>query len=308
MQPECLLDRRLEHGDLAQRLVAHVGPAGVELVELLHHRVHRAGIAQQFDERPRRGARCGVVPGEHHRDEHAGDLVGGERGVAVFVAHRQQHVDEVHVVLVGCRLREPLGLDALDPLHQRGPGRVTTAEALDVEVGIDERQRVGALFEVVEQVRIGHVEFLAELVSDQARRGGVDEQLGEPVEQVDLSLVVPLLDHPGHLGRDRLRVAAHELVAQRLVVEHPAAFLGSGVEDHSLTEHGGHEGIRRCLVELLVRGAEEHLVGLGTGEQHDVLVGKSELADVAALRAHPAHEADRIRAQLLEVAGSAVVP
>ena len=82
-------------------------------------------------------------------------------------------------------------------------------------------------------------------------------------------------------------VAPHELVPQRLVVEHLAAAFGRGVEDHPLAEHRGHERVGLGLVEDLLGGPEEELVGLGPGQQHHVPVGQAEHADVAALGTDP---------------------
>ena len=82
-------------------------------------------------------------------------------------------------------------------------------------------------------------------------------------------------------------VAAHELVPQRLVVEHLAAALGRRVEDHALAEDRRHERVGLGLVELLLGRPEEELVGVGPGQQHHVAVGQPELADVAALGPHP---------------------
>ena len=103
-------------------------------------------------------------------------------------------------------------------------------------------------------------------------------------------------------------VAPHELVAQRLVVEHLPPALGGGVEDHTLAEDRGHERIGLGLVEGLFGGPEEELVGLGAGEQHHVAIGQPELAHIAALVAHPAHEADGVAPELLEVPVLALAP
>ena len=97
-------------------------------------------------------------------------------------------------------------------------------------------------------------------------------------------------------------MALHLLAAQRRVVQHLLAALGAGVEHHALAEDRRHERVGLGLVEVLVGGPEEELVGLGAGEQDDVLVGQLEPADVAALLADPLHQADRVGAQLLEVA------
>ena len=99
VQAQGLFDGRLQSGHVPQRLVAHLLAVGVELVELGPHRGQLVGMAQQLDERPRRGARGGVVPGEHHRDEHARDHVGGEARRAVLLADRHQDVEEVAVVV-----------------------------------------------------------------------------------------------------------------------------------------------------------------------------------------------------------------
>ncbi len=114
-------------------------------------------------------------------------------------------------------------------------------------------------------VKIGEspVELVAEPLSDQTGRRRVDRQLGEQVEQVDLAFRIPARDHVLDLGRDLLCVAAHELVFQGLVVEHLRAALGRRVEDDAFAEDRGHERIGLGLVELLLGGAEELLVGLG---------------------------------------------
>ena len=98
------------------------------------------------------------------------------------------------------------------------------------------------------------------------------------------------------LVRDGGGVAPHELVAQGLVVEHLAPALGRRVEDHAFAEDRRHEGVGLGLVEHLLGGPEEQLVGLGPGEQHHVAVGQPELPDVAALVADPAHEPDGVDA------------
>src|SRR6202034_733719 len=74
-----------------------------------------------------------------------------------------------------------------------------------------------------------------------------------------------------------------------------------GVEHHSLTKDRGHERVRPGLVEVLVRGAEEELVGVRPGQQDDRPPGQVEPAHVAALIPHPAHESYRIAAPLLQV-------
>ena len=77
---------------------------------------------------------------------------------------------------------------------------------------------------------------------------------------------------------------------------------GIGVEHHALAEDRRHEGVGLGLVEVGVGGAEEELVGLGAGQQDDLLVGQLEPADVAALVADALHQADRVGAEFLEVA------
>ena len=111
-----------------------------------------------------------------------------------------------------------------------------------------------------------------------------------------------------HLVGDGGGVAPHELVPQRLVVEHLPTALREGVEDHALAEDGGHERVGLGLVEHLLGGPEEELVGLGPAQQHHVPVGQAELPDVAALGPDPGHEADRVDPQLLEVAVLAASP
>ena len=146
------------------------------------------------------------------------------------------------------------------------------------------------------------VELLAELQADQARRGGVDGQLGEEVEQVDLAFVAPVGDHLLDFALDGGGVALHLLAAQRRVVQHLLAPLGAGVEHHALAEDRRHERVGLGLVEILVGGPEEELVGLGAREQDDVFVDELEPADVAAFVADALHQSDRVGPELLEVA------
>ena len=108
--------------------------------------------------------------------------------------------------------------------------------------------------------------------------------------------------------RDRRRMAPHELVAQRLVVEHLPPALGGGVEDDPLAEDGRHERVGLGLVERLLGGPEEELVGLGPGEQHDVAAGQPELADVAALGAGPPHEPDGVAPKLVQMSVLVLAP
>lgn len=259
-------------------------------------------MADQLDQRPRRGPGTGVVPGEHQRDEHPGDLVGGEPRLAVLVLDRHQHVEHIAVGLVLGRVGQPLVHDLLHQRNEFHPRLVASFEALDRQVGIDVAQRVGAAFQVVVVLGEPVVELLAELQPDQARRRGVDGQLGEEVEQLDLALVPPVGDHLLDLALDGAGVALHLLAAQRRVVQHLLAPLGAGVEHHALAEDRRHERIRLGLVEILVGGAEEELVGLGAREQDDVLVHQLEPADVAALVAHALHQTDWVGAEFLEVA------
>ena len=76
---------------------------------------------------------------------------------------------------------------------------------------------------------------------------------------------------------------------------------GAGVEHHTLAEDRRHERVGLGLVEFLVGGTEEELVGVRAGEQDDVLVGQLEPADVAAFVAGPLHQPDRIGAELLQM-------
>ena len=181
-------------------------------------------------------------------------------------------------------------------------------EALDVGVGVDEGDGVGALLQVVEELGEAPVELLAEPLADEAGRRGVDEELGEPLEHVDLALVLPGGHHALDLTGDGGGVAPHELVAQRLVVQHLPPSLGRRVEDHALTEDRGHEGIGLGLVEDLLGRPEEELVRLGTAEQYHVTGGQPEHPDVAALVPDALHEGDRVDPEFLEVAGGPFTP
>ncbi len=97
-------------------------------------------------------------------------------------------------------------------------------------------------------------------------------------------------------------MALHLLAAQCGVVQHLLAALGAGVEHHALAEDRRHERVGLGLVEILVGGTEEELVGLGARQEDDVLVDQLEPADVTALLADALHQTDWVGAELLEVA------
>ena len=89
-------------------------------------------------------------------------------------------------------------------------------------------------------------------------------------------------------------MAAHELVTQRLVVEHLAPPFRWSVEDDTLTEYRRHERIRLGLVEHLFRSAEVGLVRFWPGEKNHIASCEAELADIPAFGADPLHEADGV--------------
>ena len=93
----------------------------------------------------------------------------------------------------------------------------------------------------------------------------------------------------------------HLLTAQSRVVQHLLAALGAGVEHHALAEDRRHERIGLGLVEILVGGTEEELVGLGAGQEDDGLVDQLEPADVTAFLTNAIHQSDWVGAELLEV-------
>ena len=109
MQPQCLLDGRFELGHRPQGLIADLLAVGVEGVEFLGDPGHGVGVAEEFDEGPRRCSRRRVMAGEHHRDEHAGHHIGRELGTAVFVTDGHEDVEEVAVLVGGGRSAAPGG-------------------------------------------------------------------------------------------------------------------------------------------------------------------------------------------------------
>src|SRR6202011_259539 len=98
---------------------------------------------------------------------------------------------------------------------------------------------------------------VAELRADEARRRGVDGQLGEELQQVDLAFVAPVGDHPPYFVLDRRRVTLHLLAAQCGVVQHLLAALRAGVENHALPEDRRHERVRLAWSRFLSAAREE---------------------------------------------------
>ena len=97
-------------------------------------------------------------------------------------------------------------------------------------------------------------------------------------------------------------MSAHELVAQRAVAHGLLALLGRGVEDHAGSEDRLHERIGGGLVELLVGRAEERLLRRGSVEHHEPVTREVDLADLAALVVHALQQAQRVAAQLEQMA------
>ena len=99
-------------------------------------------------------------------------------------------------------------------------------------------------------------------------------------------------------------MAAHHVAAQRLVPQRLAAALGRGVEDHALAEDRRHERVRLGLVQVLVGGAEEVLVGFGAGQEYYRAAGEVEGADVAALGSDAAHQGNGVASEFFQVIGA----
>ena len=196
----------------------------------------------------------------------------------------------------------PLVHDLLNQRNQFHPRLIAKPEALDRQIRIDVAQRVGTPLQHVVVLREPVIELLAELQADQAGRRRVDGQLCEEVEQFDLALVAPVGDHLLDFALDGGGVALHLLAAQCGVVQHLLAALGAGVEHNALAEDRRHERVGLSLVEILVGGTEEELVGFGARQEDDVLVDQLEPTDVAALLPDALHQADRVGAEFLEVA------
>ena len=147
MQPQGFLDDVLQLRDLAQRMETHLLAVGVEVVEFGCDVGIDGRVAHEFDQRPRRRAGTGVVAGEHQRDEHAGDLVGGESQVAVVTGDRHQHVEHVSVGLVGGRVGDPAVHDLGNQSDQTLAGLVADPETLDRQIRVDVAEWVGAALE-----------------------------------------------------------------------------------------------------------------------------------------------------------------
>jgi hypothetical protein len=271
----------------------------VDLVELAHHLPQPRRVLQQIDHRPRRHHRGGVVTCEHHRDEHAADLVVAVAPLAVLVPQPAEHLEEVLVGLAAALA--PLE-DRLEPGDELPTGAIPGPQYRDRQVRVHVGQGVRAALEVHEDRHELRAELLAELRADQAAGRGVERELRKEREQVDLALLRPARGHALDLGGDLLRVTPHELVPQGLVPHGLLALLGGGVEDHALAEDRLHERIGGRLVELLVRSAEERLLGLLPGQEHDPMTREPELADLSALAPQPLHQREGIAAQLQQVA------
>jgi hypothetical protein len=152
------------------------------------------------------------------------------------------------------------------------------------------------------------IEVGPELPADEAGRRCVDRELGEPVEEIDLTAGSGRVDHPLDLVRDRGGVAAHELVVQGLIVQRLPPLLRRCIEHDAGSEDRLHERIRLGLIQQLLGGPEEGLVGLRSAHEHDVPVAELELPDGAAFVADAPHEPDGIEPELVEMALRCVAP
>ncbi len=154
-----------------------------------------------------------MVAREHQRDEHAGDLVGREARIALVVLDRDQHVEQVAILLVLGRIGDAAVHDLLHQRNEFDARLVADAEAFDVEVRVDVAEWVGAALQLVVVLGEPTVELFAELQPDEARGRGVDRQLGEEVEKLDLAFIAPVGDDLLDLVLDGGRVALHLLAA-----------------------------------------------------------------------------------------------
>ncbi len=189
MQAQRLLDRALEHGDLAQRLVARRrGRRRRARRARRRTRASALGMAQQLDQRPRR--RCVEVvwcPANIIEMNMPVIVVGAEARRPSALLMREQHVEEV------AALAGPRGCAALeDRLEQRDQAPRARGRACGRprcgRCGFDVGEGVGALLEVVEER--GELGGRAPRGTRLPIRHGarrVDGELGEPVEQVELA-------------------------------------------------------------------------------------------------------------------------
>ena len=191
------------------------------------------------------------MPGEHHRDEHAGDDVGAKCG-AVLVLIDMSTSSRSRSSRGTLAAARPPSMIPCTSADQLLAGGVAAAEA--TRCRRTGRRRRWRRCPARGRGRAGAKRPSSSsrnALPDQAGRRRVDRELGEPVEQVDLALVVPAR-RPSARSRPRSSAAWPRimLVAQRLVVQRLLALLGRGVEDHALAEDRRHERVRRGLVEL----------------------------------------------------------
>ena len=110
-----------------------------------------------------------MVTSEHHRDEDARHLIRAEPQGTLLIPDRHQDVQEVSILLRWRRRRLPLVHDLLDERDEIESGCISHSERLDVGVGVDEGERIGALLEVVVEIGEASIELQAEAATDQAR-------------------------------------------------------------------------------------------------------------------------------------------
>lgn len=137
VQAQRLFQHVFQLRNLAQRMETHRSAVAVQLVEFVDHGRVGVAMAHQLDQRPRSRTRAGVMAGEHHRDEHAGDLVGREPGSAGLSLDGDEHVEHVTVALVGGWVGDPAVHDVRNQCHQTIAGFVAATEALDRQIRVD---------------------------------------------------------------------------------------------------------------------------------------------------------------------------
>jgi len=239
-----------------------------------------------------------VVTREHHRNEHARDLIIRVAAHASFISKAVENLKEIRVLLVALGSTRKYRLDVTSQL---APSSISGPQGRNRKIRIHIRQSVGASLKVHKDARIFRSEFVSKLRTDQARGRGIQRQLGKKVHQVDFAGVRPRGRRPLNFCSNLLSVTSHERIPETLIPHGLLALLWGRVENYTFPENGLHEGIRRGLIKLIVRRSKESFLRFDTRHQSNAMAGSIKDPKLTTLRSKPSHHGQRLATHLEEM-------
>mmetsp|Transcript_29587 Transcript_29587/g.49738 ORF Transcript_29587/g.49738 Transcript_29587/m.49738 type:complete len:338 (+) Transcript_29587:639-1652(+) len=169
-------------------------------------------VREHVQARPRGGDGAGVLAGEQHRDQHAGDLIIRQsRAVLVpRVNERLQHVG------LGLSAVTAVVDDLREDLRELRARPVAFAMRRDGQVREHHGDGEHAHIQMVEQLAYFLKQLLAHLFTHQTAASREDDEIRELLQKIHFAFIAPLVEESLRLHDHHAHVRAHAVLLERL--------------------------------------------------------------------------------------------